>query len=157
MIETGLLCVGDQLEGLSSVRKLLSPEEFSEAAFETIPDENAVIRRTLRTWSTSKDLHLILTIGGSNVGIRERVPEVTQELLERPIPGLAELMRLAGVQKSRKAALWRGLAGQVARTLIVNLPSEDTNIALEAILPVLSKAVEGIRALEMVERVGRRT
>ena len=65
MIETGLLCVGDQLEGLSSVRKLLSPEEFSEAAFETIPDENAVIRRTLRMWSSSKDLHLILTIGGS--------------------------------------------------------------------------------------------
>jgi molybdopterin adenylyltransferase len=152
MIETGLLCVGDQLEGLSSVRKLLSPEEFSEAAFETIPDENAVIRRTLR----SKDLHLILTIGGSNIGIRERVPEVTQEILERPIPGLAELMRLAGVQKSRKAALWRGIAGQVARTLIVNLPSEDTNIALEAILPVLSKAVEGIRTLEVVERVGRR-
>jgi molybdopterin adenylyltransferase len=155
MIETGLLCVGDQLEGLSSVRKLLSPEEFSEAAFETIPDENAVIRRTLRMWSSSKDLHLILTIGGSNIGIRERVPEVTQELLERPIPGLGELMRLAGVQKSRKAALWRGVAGQVARTLIVNLPAEDTNIALEAILPVLSKAVEGIRALEMAEKAGR--
>jgi molybdopterin adenylyltransferase len=156
MIETGLLCVGDQLEGLSSVRKLLSPEEFSEAAFETIPDENAVIRRTLRMWSSSKDLHLILTIGGSNIGIRERVPEVTQEILERPIPGLAELMRLAGVQKSRKAALWRGVAGQAARCLIVNLPAEDTGIALEAILPVLSKAVEGIRTLEVAEKVGRR-
>ena len=157
MIETGLLCVGDQLEGLSSVRKLLSPEEFFEAAFETIPDENAVIRRTLRMWSTSKDLHLILTIGGSNIGIRERVPEVTQEILERPIPGLAELMRLAGVQKSRKAALWRGVAGQTARCLIVNLPSEDTGIALEAILPVLPRAVEGIRVLEVAEKVGRRT
>ncbi|NJK44881.1 MAG: MogA/MoaB family molybdenum cofactor biosynthesis protein [Pleurocapsa sp. SU_196_0] len=145
MIEYAVLCVEPQPDGLSAVRELLPSNQYAEVAAETVTDDNPAIRRALRTFTDIRGLELILTIGGSTVGTRERVPEVTQELIERPIPGLAELMRLAGIQKSRRAALWRGLTGQRNKTLIVNLPAEDTRIALEAIAPVLPLTVSSIK------------
>jgi molybdopterin adenylyltransferase len=144
MIEYAVLCVEAQPEGLQAVRELLPSSQYREVATETVTDDNPAIRRGLRTFTDIRGLELILTIGGCSVGVRERVPEVTQELIERPIPGLAELMRLAGIQKSRRAALWRVLTGQRGKTLIVNLPAEDTRIALEAIAPVLPLTVSSI-------------
>ena len=150
MIEYGVLCIEDQHEALAHVRRLIPGDGFRETAFETVPDENAVIRRTLRTWTSARGLALVLTIGGCGVGVRERVPEVSLELIERPMPGIAELARLAGIQKSRRAALWRNVAGQVGRCLLVNLPAQDTDVALEAVLPVLPLAIEGIRQGEQL-------
>ena len=147
MIEYVVLCVEPQPVGLSAVRDLLTSDVYREVGMETVADENPAIRRALRTFTDLRGLELILTVGGSGVGLRERVPEVTQELIERPILGLAELMRLAGIQTSRRAALWRGLSGQRGKTLIVNLPADDTRVALEAILPVLPLTVSSIKGL----------
>ena len=137
MIEYGVLCIEDQAEGLAAVRKMLTNPQFQEVMLETAPDDNASIRRVLRTMVELKALPLVLTIGGSGVGIKERVPEITLELIERQIPGIAELARLAGIQKSRRAALWRGIVGYKGRTLVVNLPDWETAVAIEAIMPVL--------------------
>jgi molybdopterin adenylyltransferase len=145
MIEYAVLCVESQPEGIGAVRELLTTDMYREVAIETVADDNPSIRRLLRTFTDIRGLEMILTIGGSNVGIRERAPEVTQELIERHIPGLAELMRLAGIQKSRRAALWRGLTGQRGKTLIVNLPAQDTRIALEAIVSVLPLTISSIK------------
>ena len=145
MIEYVVLCVEPQPVGLTAVRELLTSDTYHEVGMETVADENPAIRRVLRTFTDLRGLELILTVGGSGVGLRERVPEVTQELIERPILGLAELMRLAGIQTSRRAALWRGLSGQRGKTLIINLPADDTRIALEAILPVLPLTVSSIK------------
>lgn len=145
MIEYVVLCVEPQPVGLTAVRELLASDAYREVGMETVADENPAIRRALRTFTDLRGLELILTVGGSSVGLRERVPEVTQELIERPILGLAELMRLAGIQTSRRAALWRGLSGQRGKTLIVNLPADDTRVALEAILPVLPLTVGSIK------------
>ena len=62
------------------------------------------------------------------------------------MPGLAELARLATMQRNRVGALSRGTAGVRGRTLIVNLPAEFIGTALEAILPILPTAVDTIRA-----------
>lgn len=137
MIEYGVLCIEDQAEGLAAVRKMLPSPQFQEVMLESVPDENASIRRVLRTMVDLKALPLVLTIGGSGVGIKERVPEITLEIIERQIPGIAELARLAGIQKSRRAALWRGVVGIKGKTLVVNLPDWETAVAIEAIMPVL--------------------
>jgi molybdopterin biosynthesis enzyme MoaB len=144
MIEYGVLCIEDQPEGLAAVRKMLPEPQFKEVAFETSPDENASIRRTLRMLIELRALPLVLTIGGAGVGIRERVPEVTLEIIEREIPGIAELARLAGIQKSRRAALWRGVAGYKGKTLVINLPDWETAIAIEAIMPVLPITIKNL-------------
>lgn len=145
MIEYGLLSVGDQPEGVAAVRAMLAPDHFREAAFEVAGSELPVLRRALRVWSDSQGLALILTVGGIGLGPRERAADATLELIERQAPGLAELLRLAGVQRARSAALSRGVAGVRGRTLIVNLPAADTATALEALLPLLAPALTAVR------------
>lgn len=144
MIEYGVLCIEDQTEGLAAVRTMLPDQQFKEVALESVPDENASIRRVLRMLVEHRALPLVLTIGGSGVGIKERVPEMTLEIIERQIPGIAELARLAGIQKSRRAALWRGVAGSKGKTLVVNLPDWETAVAIEAILPVLPITIKSL-------------
>jgi molybdopterin adenylyltransferase len=144
MIEYGVLCIEDQNEGLAAVRKSLTEPQFKEVALESVPDENASIRRVLRTMVEMRGLPLVLTIGGSGVGIKERVPEITLEIIERQIPGIAELARLAGIQKSRRAALWRGIAGSKGKTLVINLPDWETAVAIEAIVSVLPITIKNL-------------
>ncbi len=147
MIDYGVLCIEDQSEGLAAVRKMLPEPQFKEVMLEQVPDENASIRRVLRTMVEMRGLPLVLTIGGSGVGIRERVPEMTLEIIERQIPGIAELARLAGIQKSRRAALWRGVAGSKGKTLVINLPDWETAVAIEAIASVLPITIKNLNGL----------
>ncbi len=144
MIDYAVLCIENQAEGVAALHELLPSADYHQVAMEIVPDDNPNIRRVLRTLVETKSIPLVLTIGGSFMGTKERVPEVTLEIIDRQVPGLAELIRLAGVQKTRRAALWRGVAGWKNKTLVINLPAQDTKIALEAILPVLPLAVSSI-------------
>lgn len=109
-----------------------------------IPDEREVIESALRAWADSGTLDLILTTGGTGLGPRDVTPEATKSVIEREAPGIAEAMRLAGLQKTPFAALSRQVAGSRGRTLIVNLPGSPKAIreGLESILDVLGHAVE---------------
>jgi molybdopterin adenylyltransferase len=65
---------------------------------------------------------LVLTVGGTGLGPRDRTPEATRRVIEREAPGLAEAMRAMGAQQNQFAWLSRGVAGLKGNTLIVNLP-----------------------------------
>lgn len=65
---------------------------------------------------------LVLTVGGTGLGPRDRTPEATRRVIEREAPGLAEAMRAKGAEQNPYAWLSRGIAGLRGATLIVNLP-----------------------------------
>jgi cyclic pyranopterin phosphate synthase len=62
---------------------------------------------------------VIVTSGGTGISPTDHTPEVTRELLDREIPGIAEALRGSG---PATAALSRGLAGVSGDTFVVNLP-----------------------------------
>jgi molybdopterin adenylyltransferase len=98
----------------------------------------------------AQDAKLVLTVGGSGLGPRDRTPEATRRVIDREAPGLAEAMRARGAERNPNAWLSRGVAGMRAKTLIVNLPGSlrGAEESLAVILPLLRHALEVVGGTE---------
>jgi molybdopterin adenylyltransferase len=112
------------------------------ASHAVIPDDYATITQLLHAWSDAEDVRLILTTGGTGPAPRDITPEATRAVIERELPGLAELIRAEGRKKTKFSVLSRGLAGSRGQTLIVNLPGSPKG-ALES-LDIIAELVPHI-------------
>ena len=92
-----------------------------------VPDDKKAIARRLRALALRADV--VLSTGGTGVGPRDVTPEATRTVVDKEIPGLAEVMRFEGMAKTRFACLSRGVCGMRGRTLIVNLPGSPRGAA----------------------------
>jgi molybdopterin adenylyltransferase len=86
---------------------------------------------------------LVLTVGGTGLGPRDRTPEATRRVIDREAPGLAEAMRAEGAKSNRFSWLSRGVAGLKGTTLIVNLPGSKRG-AEESLISILALLKHGI-------------
>lgn len=130
-----------------TVRELLEARGWRVAAIEILSDDLDTIRQRLEVLTDVDDCDAVVTAGGTGVGPRDVTPEATRAVIEKEIPGLAELMRAEGVQKTRRAALARGLVGVRKGKLIVNLPGSPRGAreSLESIVDLLPHVIDLIQ------------
>ncbi len=109
-----------------------------------VPDEEDLIADTIKSQIDEKGVDLVVTTGGTGVGPRDVTPEATRAVVDKEIPGLAELMRFEGVKKTPKAALSRGIVGARKNKLIVNLPGSPRGAceSLASIIDLLPHAID---------------
>jgi molybdenum cofactor synthesis domain-containing protein len=125
-----------------AAEELLRGAGFEVRERRVVPDERVAIEEALRTLAA---LHaLVVTTGGTGFGPRDVTPEATRAVVEREAPGLAELMRSAGLAQTPMAALSRAAAGTIGGALVLNLPGSPRGVreSLSAVLPVLPHALE---------------
>jgi molybdopterin adenylyltransferase len=127
-----------------AVRELLEARGWTVAALEVLPDDLERIAKRLREWSEDGACDVVFTAGGTGLAPRDVAPEATRRVIDREIPGFGELMRAGGLQKTRRAALSRGLAGLRNGTLIVNLPGSPRGAreSLDALADLLPHAID---------------
>lgn len=151
MITVAILTVSDSSatgtrEDLSGPALCRRCEELGWAVQQTavVADDADEIARLLVDWADHLKVQLILTTGGTGIAPRDVTPEATKYVIEREVPGLAELMRLEGRAQTRFSVLSRGVAGTRGQTLIVNLPGSPKGAvqSLNTIADLLPHAVD---------------
>jgi len=128
----------------AAVRERLQSSGWAIVACEVLPDDVDQIQRRLEAWTDAGDCDAIFTTGGTGLAPRDVTPEATHAILEKEVPGLAELMRAEGLKSTRMAALSRGVVGVRKGKLIVNLPGSVRGAceSLESILGLLPHAID---------------
>ncbi len=130
-----------------AVRERLEQLGWRVSVVEVIPDEPAEITNRLATLADGGQISAIFTTGGTGVAQRDVTPEATRAVLDREIPGMAELMRLRGREATPLAALSRSVAGTRGLVLIVNLPGSPKGAveSLDAIVELAPHVLELLR------------
>jgi molybdopterin adenylyltransferase len=131
-----------QDEAGASIGMALKSKGWDVSAPAVLPDDIDQISARLCDWAS--DCDVIFTVGGTGLSPRDVTPEATRAVIERDIPGLAELMRAEGLKKTPRAALSRAVCGMRKGCLIVNLPGSTRGAteSLQAVIDLLPHAVD---------------
>lgn len=127
-------------------KRIMEEAGFEVAAVEILPDERPQIESRLRR-ASAEDFRVVITTGGTGLSPRDVTPEATLAVIDRPAPGIAELMRWESFKITPKAALSRAAAGICGATLIINLPGSVKGVreCLTAVRPILGHAVDVLK------------
>jgi len=115
-----------------------------EPVYRVIPDDQEVVEATLIELADKESCCLVVTTGGTGPAPRDLVPEATEAVCNKMMPGFGELMRQVSLQYVPTAILSRQTAGIRNKTLIVNLPGKPKSIreCLDAVFPSVPYCID---------------
>ncbi len=117
------------------------------ACYDIVPDDMATVAGRLASWADSGSVDLIITTGGTGLSPRDVTPEATREVIEKELPGIAEIMRMDGFKNTPTAILSRAVAGSRGRCLIINMPGNPQAVReyLDLLMPIIPHAIDTIQ------------
>ncbi|MBS4024432.1 MAG: molybdopterin adenylyltransferase [Clostridia bacterium] len=144
------------------IKELVETIAGKVVAYQIIPDELEIIKKTLIDFADDKKVDIIFTTGGTGFSPRDVTPEATLAVVQRLTPGIPEVMRMESLKITPKAMLSRAVAGIRGNTLIVNLPGSP-KAAAECLQAIMSALPHGIEILKgeasecaVLETVGKK-
>jgi len=136
-LRVGLVSISDRAStgayedlGIPALRDWFAQALATPWTVETrlIPDEQAVIERTLIELVDVALCDLVLTTGGTGPALRDVTPEATLAVAHKVMPGFGEQMRQISLHYVPTAILSRQVGVIRGRALILNLPGQPKAI-----------------------------
>ena len=111
---------------------------------DVLPDDREMLAKRMAEIADSGEAELILTTGGTGFSQRDVMPEATEDIIERRVPGIPEAIRAYSMTITKRAMLSRATAGIRKKTLIINLPGSPKAVreSLEYIVDSLAHGIE---------------
>jgi molybdenum cofactor synthesis domain-containing protein len=162
MFNIGIITISDGVsrgerpdDSSKAIEKSLAGVDSQVVKYEVIPDEAGIISSKLAEWADEGSVDVIITTGGTGLAPRDVTPEATLSIVDRVVPGLAEVMRAQTFAKTPLSMLSRAVAGVRKKCLIINLPGSPKAVreCLEVILPAIPHAVQIIKG-EITQHTG---
>lgn len=127
-----------------AIREILEREGYQVVSMEILPDDRIMVGEKMKEISDNDLAELILTTGGTGFSQRDVMPEATEDIIERRVPGIPEAMRAYSMTITKRAMLSRAAAGIRKKTLIINLPGSPKAVreSLEYIIGALDHGIE---------------
>ncbi|GLB28798.1 hypothetical protein LAD12857_07210 [Lacrimispora amygdalina] len=118
-----------------------------EVVHQTIlPDDMTMLCDEMKYICDNHTADLILTTGGTGFSQRDCMPEATQKVVERMVPGIPEAMRAYSMQMTKRSMLSRAACGIRKSTLILNLPGSPKAVE-ECLTYVITELEHGLKIL----------
>ncbi len=149
----GLVSISDRASaGIYEDKGIPGLSEWFTAAMATkwrmetrlIPDEQAMIERTLIELVDVVGCHLVLTTGGTGPAPRDVTPEATLAVAHKVLPGFGEQMRQVSLKYVPTAILSRQVGAVRGHALILNLPGQPKAIkeTLDGVFPAVPYCID---------------
>lgn len=120
-----------------SVVDTLTDAGFNPIHYQILADESEQLKNTVLELVQS--YACVITVGGTGIGSRDITVDTLQPLIDRELDGLMEAARAFGQRRTPYAAMSRGVAGFIDRSLVITLPGSrgGASESMAAILPAL--------------------
>lgn len=146
----GILTISDkgskglrQDESGEVVHRLLEAHGMEVVCRDIVPDDRQQIADVIVRWVEADALPLIVTSGGTGLSPTDVTPQAMEQVIDYPVPGMAEAMRAESLKKTPHAMISRAMVGVRKASLIINLPGSPRGAAenLAVVLPALKHAL----------------
>lgn len=132
LLHAMVVIVSDRTDGQDQsgelVTELLTEENFLVDALVHVESRKPAIRKAIQT-AVVGGADLVITVGATGMGSRDKAPEAAHAEMDRKVPGIAEALRSSGLAaNSLEAGLSRGVAGVSGSTLVVNIAGSRSAI-----------------------------
>lgn len=120
-----------------AVVNTLEQAGFNPIHYQVLPDESDQLHDLVL--KLIDEYACVITVGGTGIGKRDITVDTLKPLIERELPGLMEAARAFGQQRTPYAAMSRGVAGFIDRSLLITLPGSrgGATESMAALLPAL--------------------
>ena len=127
--------LGEDKSGKKIIEKL-KPFAVEVSDYGIVPDEKNRIQEKIKSL-VALNYRMILLTGGTGLSPRDVTPEAVTELIDRPIPGIAEVARQYGQERVPTSMLSRAVAGLIENTLVITMPGSTGGVTdtMNALFP----------------------
>lgn len=129
-----------------AIKEIAEREGYQVVSMDILPDDRAMLSRRMAEIADENQAELILTTGGTGFSPRDVMPEATEDITERKVPGITEAIRAYSMTITKRAMLSRGASAIRGQSLIVNLPGSPKAVE-ESLTYILDSLEHGMDIL----------